>query len=280
LSSRTNPAGAFRRRRNVRIVSTIAIVLVLALIGLAFAGSDEPEVPPAKPPPSPNPEAACDAEAPPPGDPKQYDSPPPQTLEDGVDYIAKIQTSCGPLTIDLLEQEAPQTVNNFVFLASEGFYDGMIFHRVEQNAVIESGDPEPDPVPTAEPTGPVEDDTLDGPGYTIPDEFPKTNEAYIYGTVAMANKGPNTGGSMFLIVVHDPPDPEDVDKGFEKAGLRPDYSVFGRLLVDGVEPDPNGDPDETIDAITKTELLIGDDPRIATRPAVPIYIESVEIVEQ
>lgn len=256
------------------------MVLALALIGLAFAGGDEADDPQPAGEPAPKAEAACGAEAPPEADPTQYETPPPQELEDGVDYIAEIETSCGPLTIDLLEEEAPQTVNNFVFLAREGFFDGMIFHRVEQNAVIGSGDPEPDPVPTEGPSGAVEDDTLDGPGYTIPDELPQGNEAYVFGTVAMANEGPGTAGSEFFIVVHDPPNPEDDDPGFEKAGLRPDYSIFGRLLVDGAEPDPTGEPDPTIEAITTREMLVGDDPRIATRPAVPIYINSVEIVEQ
>jgi cyclophilin family peptidyl-prolyl cis-trans isomerase len=256
------------------------VVVAIALIGFAFADNDEPEEPAPAASPEAKAEAACGADAPPEADPGQYETPPPLELEDGVDYIAEIETSCGPLTIDLLEDEAPQTVNNFVFLAREGFFDGMIFHRVEQNAVIESGDPEPDPVPTEGPTGAVEDDTLDGPGYTIPDELPQGNKAYVFGTVAMANEGPGTSGSIFFIVVHDPPNPEDQDPGFEPAGLRPDYSIFGRLLIDGIEPEPTGEPDETIEAITTREMLVGDDPRIATRPVVPIYINSVEIVEQ
>jgi cyclophilin family peptidyl-prolyl cis-trans isomerase len=201
-------------------------------------------------------------------------------LDEGIDYVAELDTSCGPVMIDLLEDEAPQTVNNFVFLAREGFFNGLIFHRVEQNAVIETGDPEPDPVPTEGPSGAVEDDTLDGPGYTIGEELPKGNEAYVYGAVAMSNEGPSTSGSKFFIVVHDPPNPDDTDQGFEKAGLRPDYSIFGRVLIDGEEPDPRGEPDPTIEAITTREMLIGDDPRIATRSAVPIYVNSVEIVEQ
>jgi cyclophilin family peptidyl-prolyl cis-trans isomerase len=256
------------------------VIVALALIGFAFAGGDDAGEPEPAASPEPQAEAACGAEAPPEAEPGQYDAAPPQELEDGVDYVAEIETSCGPLTIDLLEDDAPQTVNNFVFLAREGFFDGMIFHRVEQNAVIESGDPEPDPVPTEGPSGAVEDDTLDGPGYTIPDELPQGNEAYVFGTVAMVNEGPGTAGSMFFIVVHDPPNSADEDPGFEKAGLRPDYSIFGRLLIDGAEPDPTGEPDPTIEAITTRELLVGDDPRIATRPSVPIYINSVEIVEQ
>jgi cyclophilin family peptidyl-prolyl cis-trans isomerase len=269
-----------RRRRNVRVVTTLVLVAAVGLLGVAFAGGDETAEPPPPPEEETKAEAACDADAPPKADPQQYDSAPPQTLEDGVDYLAEVNTSCGTFTIDLLEDEAPQTVNNFVFLAREGFFDGLIFHRVEQNSVVETGDPEPDPVPTGSPTGAVDDDTLDGPGYTIPDELPRSNEAYVYGTVAMANEGPGTAGSIFFIVVHDPPNSADDDPGFEKAGLRPDYSIFGRVLVDGEEPDPEGEPDPTLEEITTRALLVGDDPRIATRPSVPIYINSVEIVEQ
>jgi cyclophilin family peptidyl-prolyl cis-trans isomerase len=250
----------------------------VALLGVAFAGGDDGPSP--TPEPAPEAEAACGAEAPPEADPQQYDSPPPQVIEDGVDYLAEIETSCGSITIDLLEKEAAQTVNNFVFLAQEGFFDGLIFHRVELNSVIETGDPEPDPVPSEPASQPSVDDTRDDPGYTIPDELPKSNEAYVYGAVAMSNEGPGTGGSKFFIVVHDPPNPDDTDEGFEKAGVRPDYSIFGRVLVDDAEPDPEGEPDPTLEKITTRELLVGDDPRIATRPTVPIYVNSVEIVEQ
>jgi cyclophilin family peptidyl-prolyl cis-trans isomerase len=255
------------------------VVVVLIVLGVAFAGGEEEPEPPPRPEKAPKAEAACDAEAPQQADPREYDSPPPQVLENGVDYLAEVETSCGTFTIDLLEDEAPESVNNFVFLANEGFYDGLIFHRVEQNAVLETGDPEPDPVPTA-PAESVADDTRDGPGYTIPDELPRSNEAYVYGTVAMANEGPNTGGSVFFIVIHDPPNPDDNDEGFEKAGLRPDYSIFGRVLVDDAEAEPEGEPEPTLEEIATQELLVGDDPRIATRPAIPIYVNSVEIVER
>jgi peptidylprolyl isomerase len=261
-------------------VTTIAVLAIVALLGVAFAGGDDETGPSPKPEPSPKAEAACGAEVPPEADPQQYDSPPSQVLEDGVDYLAEIETSCGAITVDLLEKEAPQTVNNFVFLANEGFFDGLIFHRVELNSVIETGDPEPDPVPTEPASEPSADDTRDDPGYTIPDELPKSNEAYVYGAVAMSNEGPGTGGSKFFIVVHDPPNPEDTDEGFEKSGVRPDYSIFGRVLVDDSEPDPEGKPEPTLEGITTRELLVGDDPRIATRPSVPIYVNSIEIVEQ
>ncbi len=271
---------ALRRRRNVRVATAVGALVILALLGVAFAGGGDDREPPPPPKETPTAEAACEAEAPAPADPQQYGSPPPQVLEDGVDYLAEVATSCGTFTIDLLEKEAPQTVNNFVFLAREGFFDGLIFHRVEQNAVVETGDPEPDPVPTGPAPEPLVDENIDGPGYTIPDELPGSNEAYVYGAVAMANEGPDTTGSKFFIVIHDPPNPGDPDEGFEKAGLRPDYSIFGRVLVDGAEPAPEGEPEPALEEISTSELLVGDDPRIATRPAVPIYVNSIEIIEQ
>jgi cyclophilin family peptidyl-prolyl cis-trans isomerase len=271
---------ALRRRRNFRVVTILSLGIVLAALGIALGSGTEERTPRPTPSAPPRPEAACDAPAPPEADPRQYSSPPPQVVEKSIDYFADVDTSCGTFTIDLLEKQAPKTVNNFVFLAKEGFFDGLIFHRVEQNALVETGDPEPDPVPTEPASEPVEDDTSDGPGYTIPDELPKSNEAYVYGTVAMANDGPDTGGSMFFIVVHDPPSPDDPDNVFEKAGVRPDYTIFGRVLVDDAKPEPRGEPEPTLETIATRRLLVGDDPRIATRPSVPIYVNSIEIIER
>ena len=177
------------------------------------------------------------------------------TLEKDVDYGATISTSCGDIEMDLLEKEAPITVNNFVFLAEEGFYDGLEFHRVEQNSIIQGGDPTK--------TG------RGGPGYEIPDELPKSPKKYTFGTVGMANNGPGTGGRQFFIVVHDA-DPED---GYEPAGYRPHYSIFGRV-------DPNDAASvETLTTIALQETKTSNDPSIATQPVAPIYIESIEIIE-
>ena len=258
----------FRRRRFIR---TVAIVCVVALTGgLALALSGGEAKPDSKPTESPSPTAAaaCGADAPAGGEPKRYDAAPEMTLEDGTDYFAVVDTSCGAITIDLLEKEAPVSVNNFVFLAREGFYDGLPFYRVERNSLVETGDPQPDPIPTSA-SPPDLEDNLDDPGYTIPDELPKSNEVYTYGTVAMVNEGPNTSGSRFFIVVHDP----DPEKGFEKAGFRPDYSVFGRI-----DPD-DADSVETLQKIATVETMVGDDPRISTRPVVPVFVNSVEIAK-
>ncbi len=135
-----------------------------------------------------------------------YNSPPPLSLDASVSYSATIRTNRGDITVELFADEAPATVNNFVFLAREGFYDGVIFHRVIENFMIQGGDP------TGTGRG--------GPGYTFPDELQASaSRGYPAGTLAMANAGPDTNGSQFFIVHRD-------------AGLPPAYAVFG-MTTDG-----------------------------------------------
>ena len=230
---------------------------------------------------TPQSEVACGADRPPPADPPTYDAPPAFKLDKKVDYSALIKTSCGDVALDLLEDEAPRTVNNFVFLAREDFYDGLTFHRIEQNSIIHGGDPEG--------TG------RGGPGYTIPDELPKSPDEYVFGTVGMANEGPGTAGSQFFVVVHDPdPDAQVVFEACtaseqvcrerrreaekdarqdEAAGYRPDYAIFGRV-------DPKDETSvTTLTEIATLETKIADDPVTATQPVSPVYIESVNILE-
>ena len=252
-----------RRRRWARLG---AVGLVLALIvGLAiFTGDDEggddgnepstsapetPEEQPSEEQPEPG-AVACGAEAPDPADPQQYDSAPDLAVEEGVDYGAVIHTSCGDIEMDLLEEKAPQTVANFVFLSEEGFYNGLIWHRVERDSVIQTGDP--DGQNGVEP---------DGPGYTIPDEFPDKAKEYVYGVVGLANAGPGTGGSQIFIVVHDP-------EGGEPAGFQPLYSIFGEVAESSYP---------TLEEISKQETQGGADPTMATVPIETIYIDSIEI---
>ena len=265
------------------LLALVGLVAVTLLGGSTGADAPAPEDAAGSPSPQPSePLVACDGEQPPPADPRTYDRRPPMRLKSGVDYQAILETSCGRLTMDLLEDEAPETVNNFVFLAEDGFYDGLTFHRVERNSVIQGGDPQG--------TG------RGGPGYTIPDEFPSSPNEYVFGTVAMANEGPGTAGSQFFIVVHDP-DP-DANEEFERctasqevcvqrrraarrdarvdepAGYRPDYAIFAKL-------DPEDDESvETLLDISQVETKISDDPTIATQPIAPIYIESIEILER
>lgn len=262
------------------------MLLALALIGLAIFISSRPDSKDndddlATPEPSKPPAVACDGAEPPTREPITYDSPPPLEPDANTDYGAVIETSCGDIQLDLLEKEAPKTVANFVFLAREGFYDGLTFHRIEQNSIIQGGDPDG--------TG------RGGPGYTIPDEYPSGPDEYVFGTVGMANEGPGTAGSQFFVVVHDPdPDPQAVfeqcnaservclerkreavkdARDDEPAGYRPDYAIFGRV-------DPQDEESVTVLLeIAKQETKIGNDPAIATQPIAPVFIESVEITE-
>jgi peptidylprolyl isomerase len=125
-------------------------------------------------------------------------------LTEGRQYTATLDTTKGPITVELLTGDAPRTVNNFVFLAREGYYDGVPFHRVMKGFMIQTGDP------TGTGTG--------GPGYRFDDE--RVSRAYEPGIVAMANAGPNTNGSQFFIC-----------HGDGARSLPPNYTIFGRVTA-------------------------------------------------
>lgn len=116
---------------------------------------------------------------------KQYNTPPALTIEAGKTYSATFETSQGNIECQLFSHDAPNTVNNFVFLSREGFYDGTQFHRVIPNFMVQGGDP------TATGTG--------GPGYQFADEFDGNSNRHGTGTLSMANAGPGTNGSQFFI---------------------------------------------------------------------------------
>ncbi|MFS0553247.1 peptidylprolyl isomerase [Brevibacillus sp. 179-C9.3 HS] len=136
---------------------------------------------------------------------KKYDKAPAMQIDKAKDYQAKISTSMGDITIDLLEKDAPIAVNNFVFLAKDKFYDGITFHRVIKNFMIQTGDP----------LG----SGMGGPGYTFEDEL-KSGQKYAPGVVAMANAGKNTNGSQFFI--GSGPDVTGLDNS-------PNYTIFGKV---------------------------------------------------
>jgi peptidyl-prolyl cis-trans isomerase B (cyclophilin B) len=116
---------------------------------------------------------------------KQYPAPPPMTIDPNKSYSATFVTSRGEIVCDLYPKEAPKTVNNFIFLAREGFYDGTSFHRVIGKFMIQGGDP------TATGRG--------GPGYRFEDETKGNPHKHQTGSLSMANAGPNTNGSQFFI---------------------------------------------------------------------------------
>ena len=118
---------------------------------------------------------------------KQYPAPPPMTIEADKSYTARINTNRGTIEIELFSKEAPKTVNSFVFLAGEGFYDGVIFHRVIKDFMLQGGDP------TGTGTG--------GPGYRFEDEIVASLVFDRPSLLAMANSGPGTNGSQFFITL-------------------------------------------------------------------------------
>jgi peptidyl-prolyl cis-trans isomerase B (cyclophilin B) len=120
---------------------------------------------------------------------KQWSTPPAMQIDAKKKYTAKLDTDRGTIEIELAPQQAPKTVNNFVFLAKEGFYDGISFHRVINNFMIQGGDP------TGSGRG--------GPGYKFEDETRGNPLRHETGVLSMANAGPNTNGSQFFIT-HSP----------------------------------------------------------------------------
>lgn len=120
---------------------------------------------------------------------KKWATPPAMQIDPKKNYLVKMETNKGVIEIQLFPQYAPKTVNNFVFLIREGFYDGVVFHRVISNFVIQGGDP------TGTGTG--------GPGYRFEDEFKGNPLRHETGFLSMANAGPGTNGSQFFIT-HSP----------------------------------------------------------------------------
>jgi peptidyl-prolyl cis-trans isomerase B (cyclophilin B) len=116
---------------------------------------------------------------------KQYDNPPKMTIDVAKTYKATFTTSRGTIVCELFAKDAPMTVNNFVFLAKDKFYDGTLFHRVIEDFMIQGGDP------TGTGRG--------GPGYRFNDELSHNPNRHQRGSLSMANAGPNTNGSQFFI---------------------------------------------------------------------------------
>jgi peptidyl-prolyl cis-trans isomerase B (cyclophilin B) len=117
--------------------------------------------------------------------PKSYPAPPEMAIDSNKNYTATFNTSRGTIVCDLFAKDAPNTVNNFVFLARDKFYDGTKFHRVIADFMVQGGDPEG--------TG------RGGPGYKFADEFKNNPRKHQVGSLSMANAGPNTNGSQFFI---------------------------------------------------------------------------------
>jgi cyclophilin family peptidyl-prolyl cis-trans isomerase len=223
------------RRRNLIMGSAFGVLgLVVVIVGLSLLLGDDSTTPPSTTPsvspsasasPSAAPgtktgtvtptaandsgKVACGAKAPATaGKPKpQFAGPPPMKIDTKATYRATMVTSCGTIVIELDAKRAPQTVNSFVFLAKQGYFDGQYFHRLDTSIdVIQGGDPSG--------TG------SEGPGYAIPDEL-NGKLTYTPGTLAMANAGANTGGSQFFIITG--PEGTNLDGN-------PNYTIFGKIV--------------------------------------------------
>lgn len=173
----------------------------------------------------------------------EFPAAPPMCIEEGVDYVATMVTDAGTIEIDLFEDDAPLTVNNFVYLARYRYYDGLDFHRVIPDFVLQGGDPNGDG------TG--------GPGYRFEDELPEP-EDYQAGSLAMANSGPDTNGSQFFIVTSE----QGAESLVQAVGGTANYSLFGQVtegmdVVAEIEAggSPAGTPQtrHTIESVTITE---------------------------
>ncbi|HRX43850.1 MAG TPA: peptidylprolyl isomerase [Candidatus Dojkabacteria bacterium] len=167
-------------------------------------------------------------------------SQPEQVLEEDIDYGAVIKTSMGDIEIDLFENETPITVNSFLFLTKEKFYNGLTFHRIVKDFVIQGGDP--DGIGTG------------GPGYQIPDEI--TDRGYKAYTLGMANAGPDTNGSQFFITTGQI-SPQSIE------ALNGSYTIFGEVTKGFA----------VVDSIERVETDATD------KPVNPVVIESIQIIE-
>lgn len=165
---------------------------------------------------------------------------PAMTIDESKIYTAILHTDKGDVTIALNAKQTPTTVNNFVYLAKQKFYENTIFHRVIKGFMIQGGDP------TGTGAG--------GPGYRFDDE--PFEGSYDRGTVAMANAGPDTNGSQFFIM-------------HAKQDLPPNYTIFGKV-TEGLE---------TVDAIA-TAAVTQSDSGEPSKPVTPAKIKSVEIIEE
>ena len=137
--------------------------------------------------------------------PQQWNQPPALTIDATKRYKATIATDRGDIVLQLYPEHAPKTVNNFVFLARQGFYDGVTFHRVISDFMIQGGDP------TGSGRG--------GPGYRFEDEVRNNPLKHDTGVISMANAGPNTNGSQFFIT-HSP-----------QPHLNGKHTVFGKVIT-------------------------------------------------
>ena len=145
---------------------------------------------------------------------KQWDNPPAMQIDPQKTYRVTIESNRGDMELELYPEHAPKTVNNFVFLAQEGFYDGIVFHRVISDFMVQGGDP------TGTGRG--------GPGYQFEDEVAENPLRHEAKVISMANSGPNTNGSQFFITHSPQPHLDGMHTVFGKV-------VEGQDIVDAIQ---------------------------------------------
>ena len=204
--------------RSLRLIIAVAVVVLVAATGCSGSEKEGGAV-------------------------KQWSQIPETVIDVEKVYKFTIETTHGTLTGELHPKVAPITVNSFVFLAREGFFDGVAVHRVLKGFVLQTGDP------TGTGSG--------GPGYRFHDE-PVVGE-YEKGTLAMANSGPNTNGSQFFVVLGD-----------LRNRLPKDYTIFGQVSEDGFE---------VLDSIADVEVTAPSAGAEKSRPVDKIFVEKVTIEE-
>jgi cyclophilin family peptidyl-prolyl cis-trans isomerase len=222
-----------RIRRAPAALAALALAVGLAACGASGGGATQPAAPTQAPAPSQAPQSAAPAES---GGPPAEGCPtsPPEPLPAGETREVTIETDLGNIVIDVEADLGPLAAGNFVALAECGFYDGVVFHRIMPDFVIQGGDP------TGTGSG--------GPGYEFPND--PVSVPYERGVVAMANAGRDTNGSQFFIVL-------------AEAGLPPDYSVFGRV-TSGMEvadqisagPSSGGQAGQALEPVTMNRVTV------------------------
>lgn len=231
---------ALFRTIGMALLFGLAVVLIFAVGGFFGDSGDVPDAYEA----FRNQETACGGTQPDPEQPMSFDAPAPQTdITAETDVTATITTSCGEIVLDLNNAAAPETVNSFVFLAREGFYDGQVIHRVVPDFVFQGGDP------AADGTG--------GPGYVIADEPPEDPDfVYEPGVVAMANRGARSTGSQFFVVT-----------GEDGQFLTNNFNVLGTVTSG----------DEAISQMMSVPTGTASGSGEQSRPLETVYIESITI---
>jgi cyclophilin family peptidyl-prolyl cis-trans isomerase len=204
-----------------RIIIGAGILLSAALLLVAACDDDETDT--GGPTETPGGSTACEPSS------EQYTKAPDLIIDTSKKYVATIKTAKGDIIVELYS-DTPTTTNNFVFLAREGYYDCLTFHRVVPDFVIQGGDP------TGTGSG--------GPGYTIPDED-DPGHLMVEGVISMAKAGPDTTGSQFFITI-------GLGSEGDLSYLDPDFTVFG-TVIEGMDVAKQIAQTDTIESITIEE---------------------------